>query len=353
MGSDPLLPVAAGARTHCAGALILVGAGSAPLTFESAVPRWVSPHSGTDPLLLLSKQLVQLLFEIVVVEEIVQFHSGLHQVYHVFLVAFFQDVLVHGQGGFVHGAEGAQGVEHHGGAGVGQFGAVVQRGGTEFGDVGQDRGVDGFGEGFVVAQFVNGFGEDAVSSGCDASFGAVDGGFQAFFLEGIGAGHDEEVFVLASIGSGLDAVNHFFFGHNLFVRAVATTLLGNLVFNMHSRGAGALHFANGTANVEGTAPTGVDVDQQRHVRGGSNAANIFNHVVHGGHTQIRQTIGGVSDATTRQVNGLVPYPLRHHGGVSVDGTNDLQRLVFFQGLAETGTGGEFVSHGTLPLGSDC
>src|SRR5690554_2387098 len=46
MGSDPLLPVAAGARTHCAGALILVGAGSAPLTFESAVPRWVSPLRG-------------------------------------------------------------------------------------------------------------------------------------------------------------------------------------------------------------------------------------------------------------------------------------------------------------------
>ncbi len=41
----------------------------------------------------LLEQLVQLLLEIVIVQEIVKFHPGLHQINHVFLVALLQNVL--------------------------------------------------------------------------------------------------------------------------------------------------------------------------------------------------------------------------------------------------------------------
>src|SRR5690606_40377195 len=50
----------------------------------------------------LSEQLVQLLLEVVVVQEIVELHAGLHKVNYVFLVALVQDVLVHRQCSFVH-----------------------------------------------------------------------------------------------------------------------------------------------------------------------------------------------------------------------------------------------------------
>src|SRR5690606_17013102 len=102
------------------------------------------------------------------------------------------------------------------------------------------------------------FGEDGVGAGFDAGFGAVNGGFEAFFLERIGAGDDEEVIVLASVNRGFDAINPFVFGNDFLVRTMAATLLGNLIFDVTRSRAGTFHFTDGAGNVECAAPAGVD-----------------------------------------------------------------------------------------------
>ncbi len=57
--------------------------------------------------LLLRKQGVQFLFKIMIVNAFVQFHAGLHGVYHIFLRAIAADRGVDVFCRFVHGAESA------------------------------------------------------------------------------------------------------------------------------------------------------------------------------------------------------------------------------------------------------
>lgn len=126
---------------------------------------------------------------------------------------------------------------------------------------------------------------------------------------------------------------------------MTTALLGNLVLNVDSRSTGTFHFADGAGDVEGATPAGINIDQQRYVGSCGDTANVLDHVVQGGHAQIRQAVGGIGDAATGQVDGLVAHFIGHHGGIGVDGADNLQGLVVFERLAEAGAGAEFVGHG--------
>ena len=108
---------------------------------------------------------------------------------------------------------------------------------------------------------------------------------------------------------------------------MAAALLGHLVLDVYGGNTGALHLTNGTGNVQGAAPTGVDIHEQRKVGGRGDAARVFDNVVHGGHAEIRKAEGGVSHAPARQVDGPVAGLLGHHAAISVDGSDDLQGLL--------------------------
>ena len=89
---------------------------------------------------------------------------------------------------------------------------------------------------------------------------------QAFAGEGVGAGHEDELVVGAGVDGGLDAVDHLFGWNEFFAGAVAAALGADLVFDVHGGGAGLDHRADGAGDVEGAAPAGVDVDEQRQRR---------------------------------------------------------------------------------------
>ena len=101
----------------------------------------------------------------------------------------------------------------------------------------------------------------------------------------------------------------------------------NLIFNMYGSSTGTNHVFNGAGNIKRPTPTGVDIDQQRHFNGGGNTAHIFEYVIKASHTQIGQTVGGIRNTTTGEVNGFVANLLSHHRAIRVDGAEDLQRFV--------------------------
>ena len=104
---------------------------------------------------------------------------------------------------------------------------------------------------------------------------------------------------------------------------MTTAFLGHLIFDMDCRCASAFHFANCASNVEGAAPPGIDVYQQRDVGGRSDTADILDHIVQRGHAQIWQTIGRIGNTAAGQVDGLMTDLFRHHGSIGVDGADDL------------------------------
>src|SRR5690606_15414912 len=80
---------------------------------------------------------VELLFEIMVADAVVQFLARLHQVDDVSLVAVAPDGAVDGFGRLVHGPEGRERIKRHPHPGAAQFFEREQGGLSEFGDVGQ------------------------------------------------------------------------------------------------------------------------------------------------------------------------------------------------------------------------
>ena len=93
------------------------------------------------------------------------------------------------------------------------------------------------------------------------------------------------------------------------------------------------------ADVEGAAPAGVDVDQQRHLRRIDDPARVGEHVFHRADAEVghAQRIGG--DAAAGQVQRLVAGALGHQAGVRGDGAHHLQRRFCRDGGAEARAGG--------------
>ena len=122
-------------------------------------------------------------------------------------------------------------------------------------------------------------GKNTISTSFHAGLGALNGFFQTFLGEGIGARHDKKAFISTRVCRRFNPVNHFVFRHYGFIRAVTTAFLRHLIFNMHRCCAGFDHVFNGFGNVKCPAPTGVDVHQQGQVTGTGNAVYINQHIV--------------------------------------------------------------------------
>ena len=117
-----------------------------------------------------------------------------------------------------------------------------------------------------------------------------------------------------------------------------------LVLQMNGGGAGLVHVADGTGDVEGAAPTGVDVDQHRQIGDVGDAAQIGEHIFHSCDTEIGNTAGAGSHTAAGDVEGAVAGGLGEAGVIGVDGAHALQRLLLLDGGAETGAGGLGIGH---------
>src|SRR5690606_23768822 len=159
--------------------------------------------------------------------------------------------------------------------------AIEQGRGTKLGNIGEQvRAADALGKRLVVFQGMYRFREDAIGTGFQTGTRAINRGLQAFLLERIRTRDDKEIIVSLAVYSRLDAINHFLFGNDFLVRAMAATLLRHLVFQVHGAGTSLDHFLYGAGNIERPAPAGINVDQQRHFGGAGNSAHILKHIVH-------------------------------------------------------------------------
>jgi hypothetical protein len=95
----------------------------------------------------------------------------------------------------------------------------------------------------------------------------------------IGARHDDELRIGAPVDRGLDAIGHLRRGHQRLARPVAAALGRHLILEMHAGGAGADELTRGAGDVEGGAPAGVGIDQQRQLAGAADAAHILADVI--------------------------------------------------------------------------
>ena len=104
---------------------------------------------------------------------------------------------------------------------------------------------------------------------------------------------------------------------------------------MDRRGAELDHRFHGTCNVEGRrTETGIDIDQQRQVADVGDATHVGQHVIEVGNAEVGQAQRTGGHAAARQVDGAEAGALGQQGMVGVDGTDDLQRRLFFHRLPE-------------------
>ncbi len=92
-------------------------------------------------------------------------------------------------------------------------------------------------------------------------------------------------------------------------------------------------------NIEGPTPARIRIHQQRQIAGIGNAANVGQHVILGGNTEIghAQRIG--RHAAAGEINRLVPGILRQARGIGRDHAHHLQRTFGFKCSPKAGTGG--------------
>jgi hypothetical protein len=80
---------------------------------------------------------------------------------------------------------------------------------------------------------------------------------------------------------------------------------------------------HGARDVEGAAPAGVDVDEQRQAAHVGDAADIGEHVVERADAEIGKPERAGRDAAAGQIDGAKAGTLREPRGVGVDRTDDL------------------------------
>ncbi len=252
-----------------------------------------------------------------------------------------EDVLVHVQRGLAHRAECRQRIQHQLDADACQLPGGEQRCRAEFGDVRQHRHFHRAGEFGVLLQRGHRLGEDHVGSGFDAGLRACDGRLHAFHRERIGARHDHEARVAARIHRRLDAIHHLALADDGLVGAMPAALLHHLVFDVETGRTGLRDLARGARDVEGAAPAGVDVHQQRQVARGGDAARVLAYVMQGRDAEIGYAERRSGHAAAGKIQRLVPALLREDRAIGGDRADDLQGMMVFDGAAQFVAGGVF------------
>nr|GEU28025.1 hypothetical protein [Tanacetum cinerariifolium] len=222
---------------------------------------------------------IELLFEAMVIDALIELRARLHGIEHILLGAVAADRAVHVFGRLVHGAERGQRIQHQSHVGAAQLVHRKQRRGAKFGDIGQYRHFDGSGKLFIHIEADHRFREDHVGARLHARHGALDGRVQPLDGQGVGAGHDHELFVGARIDGGADAVDHFLLRDDLLAGPVAAALGAHLVFDVHGGRAGLDHRLDGARDIEsGGAESGIGIHQQRQIADVGNAAHVAGHL---------------------------------------------------------------------------
>src|SRR5690606_5309186 len=153
------------------------------------------------------------------------------------------------------------------------------------------------------------------------------------------ASNNEELVVGACVHGSFDTVSHFLGADDFFAGAVATTLRANLIFDMAAGSAELRQALDGAGNIEGRrSESRVNVDNQRHIADVGDTADVREYVVQCVDAQVGQPERTCGYTTARKVDGAIAGTLGQEGMVCIDGADDLQRLFFFESLAETGAG---------------
>src|SRR5690606_37241148 len=121
----------------------------------------------------------------------------------------------------------------------------------------------------------------------------------------------------------------------------------HLIFDMAARSAEFDQALDCAGDIESRRPeTGINIDDQGHITDISDAPNVSQYIIKRVNAQIGQAQRARSDPASRQINRAVTGALCQQGMVGIDGANDLQRLFFFERLAEAATGGmnSFLGH---------
>ena len=116
-------------------------------------------------------------------------------------------------------------------------------------------------------------------------------------------------------------------GNQFLAGPVAAALGAHLVLNVHGCRAGLDHLADGARNVEGSAPAGVDIDQQRQRGGVGDAPDIGQHIFHGADAEVRNAERIGRHASAGEINGAETRRLGQARRVGIDGAHHLQRLL--------------------------
>src|SRR5690606_4029593 len=116
------------------------------------------------------------------------------------------------------------------------------------------------------AHFVFGLGrlhEDHVCPGLGIGVGTFQGSVQAKHGASVGAGHNNEVVVLAGVCRAYDAVDHDFGNDHTAAQLVTAALRQILVFQLDGGNAGFFEFSYRAPDTERTAIAGVSVRNER------------------------------------------------------------------------------------------
>ena len=98
---------------------------------------------------------------------------------------------------------------------------------------------------------------------------------------------------------------------------------------MDSRHAGPLHFLDGSTDIKGPTPTGIDINQQGQIGRTRDTASVLGDIVERGHAQVGETEGCIGHSRPRKVERLMTRSGRQHRTISVYGSDDGQRCVIF------------------------
>src|ERR1700690_1336652 len=102
---------------------------------------------------------------------------------------------------------------------------------------------------------------------------------------------------------------------------MAATLRAYLVLDVRGSGSGCDHLADGSSDVEGSAPSRVDIDKKRQGACASDAPNVGEHVFHGADAEVGnpQRIG--SDTAAGKINCAKTGGLGQQRNIGVNRSN--------------------------------
>ena len=112
------------------------------------------------------------------------------------------------------------------------------------------------------------------------------------------------------------------------------TLLLRLVFDVHRGRAELDERLHGARDVEGAAPAGIDVDQQRHAADVGDAADVGEHVIERADAEIGQAERAGRDTAAGEVDGAETDALGQSRRIGVDGAGDLERFFLRERIAK-------------------